>query len=141
MYIGIEEVFMVGMTFAFGTVVWAYAKVKSQFESEGSIPLRISDLDELDKLNQTYVRKDDCDVIEQAGEDISKLELALNRLPKKIAKLTEGQQHQTEVLLQTLLGAEQKFQENLLKLSASIVEVESLLGLVEEICKEKEVNE
>ena len=52
MYIGIEEVFIGGMAFAFGTVIWAYSKVKSQVASGDSIPLRISDLDELNNLNQ-----------------------------------------------------------------------------------------
>ena len=141
MYIGIEEVFMGGMVFAFGTVAWALIKLKSQFESEGSIPLRISDLDELTKLNQTYVRKDDCDVLEQVGEEISNVEQSLDLFPKNIVKLAEAQQHQTETLQQTLSSAGEQFQENLANLSASLREIESLLALVEEINQEKEVNE
>ena len=37
MYIGIEEVFIGGMAFALGTVVWAYSKVKSQVASGDTI--------------------------------------------------------------------------------------------------------
>ena len=100
MYIGIEEVFIGGMAFALGTVIWAYRKVKSQVASGDTIPLRISDLDELNNLNQAYVRKDDYDVLEQVGDDIDKVERALNLLPKNVRSLSERQQQQTESLRQ-----------------------------------------
>ena len=140
MYIGIEEVFIGGMTFAFGTVIWAYNKVKLQFQSGDSIPLRISDLDELNNLNQTYVRKDDYDVLEQVGDDIAKVERALNLLPKNVTSLSERQQQQTESFRQALSSGNTQFQANLAKLSEPLGELESLLEIVEEITEEKEVN-
>ncbi|MGB1985901.1 MAG: hypothetical protein ACPICB_00430 [Candidatus Poseidoniaceae archaeon] len=140
MYIGIEEVFIGGMAFALGTVIWAYSKVKSQVASGDSIPLRISDLDELNNLNQAYVRKDDYDVLEQVGDDIDKVERALNLLPKNVTALSERQQQQTETLRQTLSSGNTQFQANLAKLSAPLGELESLLEIVEEIAEEKEVN-
>lgn len=140
MYIGIEEVFIGGMAFALGTVVWAYSKVKSQVASGDSIPLRISDLDELNNLNQAYVRKDDYDVLEQVGDDIDKVERALNLLPKNVTSLSERQQQQTESLRQALSSGNTQFQANLAKLSAPLGELESLLEIVEEIAEEKEVN-
>ena len=140
MYIGIEEVFIGGMAFALGTVVWAYSKVKSQVASGDTIPLRISDLDELNNLNQAYVRKDDYDVLEQVGDDIDKVERALNLLPKNVTALSERQQQQTETLRQTLSSGNTQFQANLAKLSAPLGELESLLEIVEEIAEEKEVN-
>ena len=140
MYIGIEEVFIGGMAFALGTVIWAYSKVKSQVASGDSIPLRISDLDELNNLNQAYVRKDDYDVLEQVGDDIDKVERALNLLPKNVTALSERQQQQTETLRQTLSSGNTQFQANLAKLSAPLGELESLLEIVEEIAEEKDVN-
>lgn len=139
MYIGIEEVFIGGMAFALGTVIWAYSKVKSQVASGDSIPLRISDLDELNNLNQAYVRKDDYDVLEQVGDDIDKVERALNLLPKNVTALSERQQQQTESLRQTLSSGNTQFQANLAKLSAPLGELESLLGIVEEIVEDKEM--
>ena len=138
MYIGIEEVFIGGMAFALGTVVWAYSKVKSQVASGDSIPLRISDLDELNNLNQAYVRKDDYDVLEQVGDDIDKVERALNLLPKNVTALSERQQQQTETLRQALSSGNTQFQGNLAKLSAPLGELESLLEIVEEIVEDKE---
>ena len=140
MYIGIEEVFIGGMAFALGTVVWAYSKVKSQVASGDSIPLRISDLDELNNLNQAYVRKDDYDVLEQVGDDIDKVERALNLLPKSVNALSERQQQQTETLRRALSNGNTQFQANLAKLSAPLGELESLLEIVEEIAEEKDVN-
>ena len=140
MYIGIEEVFIGGMAFALGTVIWAYSKVKSQVASGDTIPLRISDLDELNNLNQAYVRKEDYDVLEQVGDDIDKVERALNLLPKNVTALSERQQQQTENLRQTLSSGNTQFQANLAKLSAPLGELESLLEIVEEIAEEKEVN-
>ena len=140
MYIGIEEVFIGGMAFALGTVIWAYSKVKSQVASGDSIPLRISDLDELNNLNQAYVRKDDCDVLEQVGDDIDKVERALNLLPKNVRSLSEHQQDQTESLRQSLSDGNTQFQANLAKLSEPLDELESLLEIVEEIAEEKDVN-
>ena len=139
MYIGIEEVFIGGMAFALGTVVWAYSKVKSQVASGDSIPLRISDLDELNNLNQAYVRKDDYDVLEQVGDDIDKVERALNLLPKNVTSLSERQQQQTESLRQALSSGNTQFQANLAKLSAPLGELESLLEIVEEIVEDKEM--
>ena len=139
MYIGIEEVFIGGMAFALGTVVWAYSKVKSQVASGDTIPLRISDLDELNNLNQAYVRKDDYDVLEQVGDDIDKVERALNLLPKNVTALSERQQQQTETLRQTLSSGNTQFQANLAKLSAPLGELESLLEIVEEIVEDKEM--
>jgi hypothetical protein len=139
MYIGIEEVFIGGMAFALGTVIWAYSKVKSQVASGDSIPLRISDLDELNNLNQAYVRKDDYDVLEQVGDDIDKVERALNLLPKNVTALSERQQQQTETLRQTLSSGNTQFQANLAKLSAPLGELESLLEIVEEIVEDKEM--
>ena len=139
MYIGIEEVFIGGMAFALGTVIWAYSKVKSQVASGDSIPLRISDLDELNNLNQAYVRKDDYDVLEQVGDDIDKVERALNLLPKNVTSLSERQQQQTETLRQALSSGNTQFQANLAKLSAPLGELESLLEIVEEIAEEKEM--
>lgn len=139
MYIGIEEVFIGGMAFALGTVVWAYSKVKSQVASGDSIPLRISDLDELNNLNQAYVRKDDYDVLEQVGDDIDKVERALNLLPKNVTALSERQQQQTETLRQALSSGNTQFQANLAKLSAPLGELESLLEIVEEIVEDKEM--
>ena len=139
MYIGIEEVFIGGMAFALGTVVWAYSKVKSQVASGDSIPLRISDLDELNNLNQAYVRKDDYDVLEQVGDDIDKVERALNLLPKNVTALSERQQQQTESLRQTLSSGNTQFQANLAKLSAPLGELESLLEIVEEIVENQEM--
>lgn len=139
MYIGIEEVFIGGMAFALGTVIWAYSKVKSQVASGDSIPLRISDLDELNNLNQAYVRKDDYDVLEQVGDDIDKVERALNLLPKNVTALSERQQQQTETLRQALSSGNIQFQANLAKLSAPLGELESLLEIVEEIAEEKEM--
>ena len=139
MYIGIEEVFIGGMAFALGTVIWAYSKVKSQVASGDSIPLRISDLDELNNLNQAYVRKDDYDVLEQVGDDIDKVERALNLLPKNVTSLSERQQQQTESLRQALSSGNTQFQANLAKLSAPLGELESLLEIVEEIAEEKEM--
>ena len=139
MYIGIEEVFIGGMAFALGTVIWAYSKVKSQVASGDSIPLRISDLDELNNLNQAYVRKDDYDVLEQVGDDIDKVERALNLLPKNVTALSERQQQQTETLRQALSSGNTQFQANLAKLSAPLGELESLLEIVEEIAEEKEM--
>ena len=140
MYIGIEEVFIGGMAFALGTVIWAYSKVKSQVASGDSIPLRISDLDELNNLNQAYVRKDDYDVLEQVGDDIDKVERALNLLPKSVNALSERQQQQTETLRRALSNGNTQFQANLAKLSAPLGELESLLEIVEEIAEEKDVN-
>jgi len=140
MYIGIEEVFIGGMAFALGTVIWAYSKVKSQIANGDSIPLRISDLDELNNLNQAYVRKDDYDVLEQVGDDIDKVESALNLLPKSVTALSERQQQQTETLRQALSSGNTQFQANLAKLSAPLGELESLLEIVEEIAEEKDVN-
>lgn len=140
MYIGIEEVFIGGMAFALGTVIWAYSKVKSQVASGDTIPLRISDLDELNNLNQAYVRKDDYDVLEQVGDDIDKVERALNLLPKNVTALSERQKQETETLRQTLSSGNTQFQANLDKLSAPLGELESLLEIVEEIAEEKEVN-
>ena len=139
MYIGIEEVFIGGMAFALGTVIWAYSKVKSQVASGDTIPLRISDLDELNNLNQAYVRKDDYDVLEQVGDDIDKVERALNLLPKNVTALSELQQQQTETLRQTLSSSNTQFQANLAKLSAPLGELESLLEIVEEIVEDKEM--
>jgi hypothetical protein len=139
MYIGIEEVFIGGMAFALGTVVWAYSKVKSQVASGDSIPLRISDLDELNNLNQAYVRKDDYDVLEQVGDDIDKVERALNLLPKNVTSLSERQQQQTESLRQALSSGNTQFQANLAKFSAPLGELESLLEIVEEIVEDKEM--
>ncbi len=139
MYIGIEEVFIGGMAFALGTVIWAYSKVKSQVASGDTIPLRISDLDELNNLNQAYVRKDDYDVLEQVGDDIDKVERALNLLPKNVTALSERQQQQTETLRQTLSSGNTQFQANLAKLSAPLGELESLLEIVEEIIEDKEM--
>lgn len=139
MYIGIEEVFIGGMAFALGTVVWAYSKVKSQVASGDTIPLRISDLDELNNLNQAYVRKDDYDVLEQVGDDIDKVERALNLLPKNVTALSERQQQQTETLRQALSSGNTQFQANLAKLSAPLGELESLLEIVEEIVEDKEM--
>lgn len=139
MYIGIEEVFIGGMAFALGTVVWAYSKVKSQVASGDTIPLRISDLDELNNLNQAYVRKDDYDVLEQVGDDIDKVERALNLLPKNVTSLSERQQQQTESLRQALSSGNTQFQANLAKLSAPLGELESLLEIVEEIVEDKEM--
>ena len=139
MYIGIEEVFIGGMAFALGTVIWAYSKVKSQVASGDSIPLRISDLDELNNLNQAYVRKDDYDVLEQVGDDIDKVERALNLLPKNVTSLSERQQQQTESLRQALSSGNTQFQANLAKLSAPLGELESLLEIVEEIVEDKEM--
>jgi len=139
MYIGIEEVFIGGMAFALGTVVWAYSKVKSQVASGDSIPLRISDLDELNNLNQAYVRKEDYDVLEQVGDDIDKVERALNLLPKNVTALSERQQQQTESLRQTLSSGNTQFQANLAKLSAPLGELESLLEIVEEIVENQEM--
>tara|TARA_Y100000766_G_C18757524_1_gene531683 strand:- start:141 stop:566 length:426 start_codon:yes stop_codon:yes gene_type:complete len=139
MYIGIEEVFIGGMAFALGTVIWAYSKVKSQVASGDTIPLRISDLDELNNLNQAYVRKDDYDVLEQVGDDIDKVERALNLLPKNVTALSERQQQQTENLRQTLSSGNTQFQANLAKLSAPLGELESLLEIVEEIVEDKEM--
>ena len=139
MYIGIEEVFIGGMAFALGTVIWAYSKVKSQVASGDTIPLRISDLDELNNLNQAYVRKDDYDVLEQVGDDIDKVERALNLLPKNVTALSERQQQQTETLRQTLSSGNTQFQANLAKLSAPLGELESLLEIVEEIVEDKEM--
>ena len=139
MYIGIEEVFIGGMAFALGTVIWAYSKVKSQVASGDSIPLRISDLDELNNLNQAYVRKDDYDVLEQVGDDIDKVERALNLLPKNVTALSERQQQQTETLRQALSSGNTQFQANLAKLSAPLGELESLLEIVEEIVEDKEM--
>ena len=140
MYIGIEEVFFGGMAFALGTVIWAYSKVKSQIANGDSIPLRISDLDELNNLNQAYVRKDDYDVLEQVGDDIDKVERALNLLPKSVTALSERQQQQTKNLRQALSSGNTQFQANLAKLSAPLGELESLLEIVEEIAEEKDVN-
>ena len=140
MYIGIEEVFIGGMAFAFGTVIWAYNKVKLQFQSGDRIPLRISDLDELNNLNQTYVRTDDYDVLEQVGDDIAKVERALNLLPKNVTSLSERQQQQTESFRQALSSGNTQFQANLAKLSEPLGELESLLEIMEEITEEKEVN-
>ena len=140
MYIGIEEVFIGGMAFALGTVIWAYSKVKSQIANGDSIPLRISDLDELNNLNQAYVRKDDYDVLEQVGDDIDKVERALNLLPKSVTALSERQQQQTKNLRQALSSGNTQFQANLAKLSAPLGELESLLEIVEEIAEEKDVN-
>lgn len=140
MYIGIEEVFIGGMAFALGTVIWAFSKVKSQVASGDTIPLRISDLDELNNLNQAYVRKDDYDVLEQVGDDIDKVERALNLLPKNVTALSERQQKQTDTLRQTLSSGNTQFQANLAKLSAPLGELESLLEIVEEIAEEKVVN-
>ena len=139
MYIGIEEVFIGGMAFALGTVIWAYSKVKSQVASGDSIPLRISDLDELNNLNQAYVRKDDYDVLEQVGDDIDKVERALNLLPKNVTALSERQQQQTETLRQALSSGNTQFQANLAKFSAPLGELESLLEIVEEIVEDKEM--
>lgn len=139
MYIGIEEVFIGGMAFALGTVIWAYSKVKSQVASGDTIPLRISDLDELNNLNQAYVRKDDYDVLEQVGDDIDKVERALNLLPKNVTSLSERQQQQTESLRQALSSGNTQFQANLAKLSAPLGELESLLEIVEEIVEDKEM--
>ena len=139
MYIGIEEVFIGGMAFALGTVIWAYSKVKSQVASGDSIPLRISDLDELNNLNQAYVRKEDYDVLEQVGDDIDKVERALNLLPKNVTALSERQQQQTETLRQALSSGNTQFQANLAKLSAPLGELESLLEIVEEIVEDKEM--
>ena len=139
MYIGIEEVFIGGMAFALGTVIWAYSKVKSQVASGDTIPLRISDLDELNNLNQAYVRKDDYDVLEQVGDDIDKVERALNLLPKNVTSLSERQQQQTETLRQALSSGNTQFQANLAKLSAPLGELESLLEIVEEIVEDKEM--
>ena len=139
MYIGIEEVFIGGMAFALGTVVWAYSKVKSQVASGDSIPLRISDLDELNNLNQAYVRKDDYDVLEQVGDDIDKVERALNLLPKNVTALAERQQQETETLRQTLSSGNTQFQASLAKLSAPLGELESLLEIVEEIVENQEM--
>ena len=139
MYIGIEEVFIGGMAFALGTVIWAYSKVKSQVASGDTIPLRISDLDELNNLNQAYVRKDDYDVLEQVGDDIDKVERALNLLPKNVTALSERQQQQTETLRQTLSSGNTQFQANLAELSAPLGELESLLEIVEEIIEDKEM--
>ena len=139
MYIGIEEVFIGGMAFALGTVIWAYSKVKSQVASGDTIPLRISDLDELNNLNQAYVRKEDYDVLEQVGDDIDKVERALNLLPKNVTALSERQQQQTENLRQTLSSGNTQFQANLAKLSAPLGELESLLEIVEEIVEDKEM--
>ena len=139
MYIGIEEVFIGGMAFALGTVIWAYSKVKSQVASGDSIPLRISDLDELNNLNQAYVRKDDYDVLEQVGDDIDKVERALNLLPKNVTSLSERQQQQTESLRQALSSGNTQFQANLAKLSEPLSELESLLEIVEEIVEDKEM--
>ena len=139
MYIGIEEVFIGGMAFALGTVIWAYSKVKSQVASGDTIPLRISDLDELNNLNQAYVRKDDYDVLEQVGDDIDKVERALNLLPKNVTALSERQQQQTETLRQALSSGNTQFQANLAKLSAPLGELESLLEIVEEIVEDKEM--
>ena len=139
MYIGIEEVFIGGMAFALGTVIWAYSKVKSQVASGDTIPLRISDLDELNNLNQAYVRKDDYDVLEQVGDDIDKVERALNLLPKNVTSLSERQQQQTESLRQALSSGNTQFQANLAKLSAPLSELESLLEIVEEIVEDKEM--
>ena len=139
MYIGIEEVFIGGMAFALGTVIWAYSKVKSQVASGDSIPLRISDLDELNNLNQAYVRKEDYDVLEQVGDDIDKVERALNLLPKNVTALSERQQQQTETLRQALSSGNTQFQANLAKLSAPLGELESLLEIVEEIVEDQEM--
>ena len=139
MYIGIEEVFIGGMAFALGTVIWAYSKVKSQVASGDTIPLRISDLDELNNLNQAYVRKDDYDVLEQVGDDIDKVERALNLLPKNVTALSERQQQQTETLRQALSSGNTQFQANLAKFSAPLGELESLLEIVEEIVEDKEM--
>ena len=139
MYIGIEEVFIGGMAFALGTVIWAFSKVKSQVASRDTIPLRISDLDELNNLNQAYVRKDDYDVLEQVGDDIDKVERALNLLPKNVTALSERQQKQADTLRQTLSSGNTQFQANLAKLSAPLGELESLLEIVEEIVEEKEM--
>ena len=139
MYIGIEEVFIGGMAFALGTVIWAFSKVKSQVASGDTIPLRISDLDELNNLNQAYVRKDDYDVLEQVGDDIDKVERALNLLPKNVSSLSERQQQQTESLRQALSSGNTQFQANLAKLSAPLGELESLLEIVEEIVEDKEM--
>ena len=140
MYIGIEEVFIGGMAFAFGTVIWAYNKVKLQFQSGDRIPLRISDLDELNNLNQTYVRKDDYETLEQVGGDVTKVERSLNLLPKNVASLSESHQQQTESLRQALSSGNAQFQATIAKLSTPLGELESLLEIVEEIVEEKEVN-
>ena len=140
MYIGIEEVFIGGMAFALGTVIWAYSKVKSQVTGGDNIPLRISDLDELNNLNQAYVRKDDYDVLEQVGDDIDKVKRALNLLPKNVTSLSERQQQQAESLRKALSSGNTQFQANLAKLSSPLGELESLLEIVEEITEEKEVN-